>query len=167
MSLLGLIPLSFFLWCEKTHLGLWIKNGTWTFATIETIHIMALAVLLGTLVVVDLRLLGFGMLRQSPSYLAQLMAPWTYGTLVVMVLTGICMFVSEANRLSQSGPAAPCSGGCDAFHGACQSHWGGGKSEQQTSQGGGRPVDCLLVWCSPSWTSDTVFIVLLFVFRIP
>ncbi len=106
MSLLGLVPLSFFLWCEKTHLGLWIKNGTWTFATIETIHIMALAVLLGTLVVVDLRLLGFGMVRQSPSHLTRLMAPWTYSSLVVMVLTGICMFVSEANRLSRSGPFA-------------------------------------------------------------
>jgi uncharacterized membrane protein len=53
-----------------------------------------------------MRLLGFGMLRQSPSYLAQLRAPWTYGSLVVMVLTGICLFLSEANRLSQSGPFA-------------------------------------------------------------
>src|SRR5580698_5869841 len=106
MSLLGLFPLSFFLWCENTHLGLWIKNATWVFATIETIHIMALAVLFGTLVVVDLRLLGFGMLRQSPSYLAQLMAPWTYSSLAVMALTGISLFVAEANRLSRSSPFA-------------------------------------------------------------
>jgi hypothetical protein len=106
MRLLELFPLSFFLWCEKTYLGHWIKSATWAFATIETIHIMALAVLLGTLIVVDLRLLGFGMRRQSPSYLAQLMAPWTFGSLVVMVLTGISLFVAEANRLSQSAPFA-------------------------------------------------------------
>jgi hypothetical protein len=67
---------------------------------------MALAVLLGTLIMVDLRLLGFGLIRQSPSYLSQLMAPWTYGSLAVMVITGVSLFVAEANRLSQSGPFA-------------------------------------------------------------
>jgi hypothetical protein len=61
---------------------------------------------LGTLIMVDLRLLGFGLIRQSPSYLSQMMAPWTYGSLAVMVLTGISLFVAEANRLSQSGPFA-------------------------------------------------------------
>ena len=50
----------------------------WAFAIIETVHIMALTVLLGTLILVDLGLLGVGMRRQSPSYLAQLVTPWTW-----------------------------------------------------------------------------------------
>jgi uncharacterized protein DUF6644 len=106
MRLLNLLPLSFFLWCENMPLGLWIRKATWVFAIIETIHIMALAVLLGTMIVVDLRLLGFGMRRQSTAEVARLLAPWTWGSLVVMVLTGVSLFTSEAVRLSRSAPFA-------------------------------------------------------------
>jgi uncharacterized membrane protein len=106
MQLLNFLPVSFFSWCENVPPGLWIRNAKWAFAIIETVHIMALTVLLGTLIVVDLRLLGFGMRRQSAAYLARLLAPWTWSALLTMVVTGIGLFASEANRLSQSGPFA-------------------------------------------------------------
>lgn len=95
---------SFFIWCENTRLALWIKGTTWVFAIIETIHIIGLALLLGTMLIVDLRILGLGMRKQSTAELASELAPWTWAGLGVMILTGIPMFLSEAVRLYASTP---------------------------------------------------------------
>jgi hypothetical protein len=98
------LPLHFFEACEKTWPGSWIRQGQWAFAVTETLHILVLGMLLGTIVVVDLSLLGIGMKRQSPDELASDLAPWSWAALTLMVLTGIPLFMSEALRLSKSGP---------------------------------------------------------------
>jgi hypothetical protein len=99
-----LLPYSFFAACEKTLIARWIANSLYAFATIETVHIMGLAVLIGTMLVVDLRLLGFGEKWESPAKLAKDLAPWTWGSMIVMVSTGIPLFLSEATRLSRNIP---------------------------------------------------------------
>lgn len=86
--------------------GNYIRRATWIFAIVETVHIMALAVLLGTMVVVDLRLMGLGMKRQSARELSEILGPWFWTSFVTMIITGVCLFSSEAVRLSQSGPFA-------------------------------------------------------------
>jgi hypothetical protein len=65
MTLVQFIPIGFFQKCEVVWPGNWLREATWGFAIIETIHIMVLAVLLGTIFVVDLRLLGLGLTRRS------------------------------------------------------------------------------------------------------
>jgi hypothetical protein len=65
---------------------------------------MALGMLIGTLLIVDLRLLGFGMRRQSVAQLARFLAPWTLLGVASMIITGIPMFMSEAIKLSRSSP---------------------------------------------------------------
>lgn len=106
MHLLNVLPPSFFEWCENMPPGLWIRDATWGFAVIETLHIMALAVLLGSMLIVDLRLMGLGMTRQPVAELAGLLIPWFWASFFTMIATGICLFASEAVRLSQSGPFA-------------------------------------------------------------
>jgi len=94
------LPLSIFQWCENSLLGHWIKYSKWDFAIIETFHIIGITVLLGSTLVVDLRLLGFGLRRLSPAQLARELAPWTWAALAFMLVTGVPMFLSEAVRLS-------------------------------------------------------------------
>ena len=106
MHLLNFLPPSFFEWCENMPPGLWIREATWGFAVIETLHIMALAVLLGSMLIVDLRLMGLGMTRQPATEIAGLLIPWFWASFFIMIATGICLFASEAVRLSQSGPFA-------------------------------------------------------------
>jgi len=65
---------------------------------------MALGMLIGTLVIVDLRLLGFGMRRQTVSQLAGFLGPWTLLGVASMIVTGIPLFMSEAVKLSGSSP---------------------------------------------------------------
>jgi len=57
---------------------------------------MALGMLIGTLVIVDLRLLGLGMRRQSVAQLSRFLGPWTLFGVASMIITGIPLFMSEA-----------------------------------------------------------------------
>src|SRR5579871_3847273 len=67
--LVYLIPYSFFEACEKTSTGSWVTRTGSLFGAIETAHIMGLAVLLGALLVIDMRLLGIGIGLGSPAEL--------------------------------------------------------------------------------------------------
>ncbi|MGB7217757.1 MAG: DUF6644 family protein [Vicinamibacterales bacterium] len=89
----------FFEWCDQTAIGVWIRDGSiWAFPLIETFHILALTLLFGTILIVDLRLLGMGMRRQSASMLVRQLSPWMYGALALILFTGILLFLSEALR---------------------------------------------------------------------
>ncbi len=88
--------LPFFEWCDATWVGSSIRASTWIFPAIETIHIFALTVLLGTIVVLDLRLLGLGLRRQPVALLAENLRGWTFTSLAVMLLSGVALFLSEA-----------------------------------------------------------------------
>jgi hypothetical protein len=104
MHLVRFIPVSFFQWCENTPISHAIKHSRWSFAIIETVHIIGIGMLLGALLVIDLRMLGFGMKRQTAARLTQELTPWIWGALVVMILTGILLFLSEAVKLCTSAP---------------------------------------------------------------
>ena len=62
--------LSFFEWCDATALGEAVRNSLWLFPAIEAVHLLGLCVLGGSLLVVDLRLLGLGLKRQTIAELA-------------------------------------------------------------------------------------------------
>ena len=62
---------------------------------IEAVHLLGLRVLGGSLLVLDLRLLGVG-LRQPIREIARDVRPWMLGSLVVMLVTGMALFLSES-----------------------------------------------------------------------
>ncbi len=99
-----ILPDWFFALCENSWPGSWFKHSQWMFAIDETFHIMALGMLIGTLVIVDLRLLGFGMRRQSVAQVARYLGPWTLLGVALMIITGVPLFMSEAIRLGKSSP---------------------------------------------------------------
>ena len=53
---------------------------------------------------VDLRLLGFGLRRQPIAEVARDAFPWLVGSLVVMLVTGIGLFLSEPTKCYYSTP---------------------------------------------------------------
>jgi len=73
-----------------------IRNSSWLFPVIEAFHLLGLAVIGGAVLVVDLRLFGFGLRRQPVAQLARDAQPWLIVSLMVMVATGTLMFTSEA-----------------------------------------------------------------------
>lgn len=88
--------LAFFEWSEASWLGDTIRKSIWLFPAIEALHLLGLSVLGGTLLVLDLRLLGLGLRSQSIPQLARDVRPWFVGAVVVMVVTGSALFASEA-----------------------------------------------------------------------
>jgi hypothetical protein len=65
------------------------------FPALECIHIVGFAFSVGTIAIVDFRLLGLWMRRQTASELAQDLAPWTLAGLAVMLLSGPLLFSSD------------------------------------------------------------------------
>lgn len=97
-----LLPL--FEWFEDTSVGVVIRESLWLFPVIECFHLLALAMIGGNILVVDLRLLGLGMRGQTAAALARSMHPWLVGGLAAMVATGVPMFLSEAIKCYYSPP---------------------------------------------------------------
>lgn len=88
--------LPFFEWCDATALGAVVRNSLWLFPVIEAVHLLGLSVLGGALLVVDLRLLGVGLKKQTIAELADQMRPWLVGAISVMATTGLLLFLSES-----------------------------------------------------------------------
>ncbi|MEO5742539.1 MAG: DUF6644 family protein [Vicinamibacterales bacterium] len=91
---MSLLP--FFMWCEQSAIGEAIRNSQWLFPVIESVHLLALVLIAGSVLVVDMRLFGLGLRRQPVAQLARDTQPWLIGGLTVMLTTGILLFLSEA-----------------------------------------------------------------------
>jgi hypothetical protein len=92
-----------FQWIENTGLGEAIRESKWLFPVIESIHLLGLAVIGGAILVVDLRLMGFGLRRQSVRQIARDVQPWLMGSLIVMLISGFLLFTSEATKCYYHG----------------------------------------------------------------
>ena len=68
------------------------------FPILECIHIVGFAVSIGTIAIVDFRLLGIGMRRETPSQLLRDTSLWTLGGLVVMLFSGLMLFSSDPDN---------------------------------------------------------------------
>ena len=96
--------LPFFQWCETSTVGAAIKNSTWAFAVIESVHLLGLALIGGIVLIMNLRLLGLGLRSQPLSDLQHDLQPWFSGSLILMISTGSAMFLSEAVKCYYSTP---------------------------------------------------------------
>ena len=72
-----------------------LNQSELTFPILECIHILGFAVTVGTIALVDFRLLGFGLRRQNPAELAKVLAPWTLFGLISLLLSGPMLFSSD------------------------------------------------------------------------
>ena len=85
-------------WSEATPLGKMIRNSEYAFPMVEFVHLAALAVIGGAVLIVDMRMLGLGLKKTSVAQLAKDAQPYLTGSLVVMLVTGIALYTSEATK---------------------------------------------------------------------
>jgi len=83
-------------WIEHTGYGTAIRDSIWQFAAIEAVHLLALAVIGGAVLIVDLRLLGWTLRRQPVKQIARDAEPFLLGSLFMMLLTGYLLMASLA-----------------------------------------------------------------------
>jgi hypothetical protein len=96
--------LPFFQWCDHTAAGEAIRNSRVLFPIIESVHLLALTVLLGTVLALNLRLLGAAMRLVPLASVAKALAPLTFWSLATMVATGTLLFLSEALKCYDNPP---------------------------------------------------------------
>ena len=85
-------------WSEATSLGRVIRNSEYAFPMIEFVHIVGLAIIGGAVLIVDMRLMGLGLKKTSVAQLAKDAQPYVTGSIIVMLLTGIALYTSEATK---------------------------------------------------------------------
>src|SRR5262247_2988947 len=85
-----------FAWLEHSSLGIAVNNSKWAFAAFEAGHLLALAMLGGAVLLVDLRILGFGMKDEPLRKLARAAQPWLIAGLTGMIVTGVPLLASLA-----------------------------------------------------------------------
>jgi hypothetical protein len=89
-----LLPL--FEWLEATAFGQVVRTSLWLFPAIEAAHLLGLCLLGGSLLTLDLRMLGVGLRHQPIAALARDTRPWLAASVLVMIATGVPLFLSEA-----------------------------------------------------------------------
>jgi hypothetical protein len=83
-------------WLQGLNFPTQIRESVWLFPTIETVHVFALVLVVGSIMTVDLRLLGLANRDRPFSQVAAEMLPWTWRAFGVAALAGFMMFSSKA-----------------------------------------------------------------------
>ncbi len=89
---------------ETTRLATAISESTWAFPTIETVHVLAITLVVGSIAMVDLRLLGLSLRRRPIAELLVEVLPWTWTSFVVAVASGALLFASAATHYWGTAP---------------------------------------------------------------
>jgi hypothetical protein len=88
----------FFEGLENTSLALLIRQSLWLYPALEVVHILGIVLLVGAAFMFDLRLLGFS--KQLPlSGMASHLLPWSRGGLLLIIPSGILLFMTNAQAL--------------------------------------------------------------------
>jgi len=83
---------------QATSWAVFIHQTKWAFTTIEVIHLIAIAAVIGSIAVVDLRLLGLASARRPFTELAREILPYTWAAFVIAAITGSLLFISQATQ---------------------------------------------------------------------
>jgi uncharacterized membrane protein len=83
-------------WIEMTPLAARIGESAW-FPFLESIHVLSAMFVVGTVLMADLRLLGWSARRYSVTLITDEVVPWTWGAVVVAVVTGVGLLMPRAS----------------------------------------------------------------------
>lgn len=87
---------------EGTPVATAVRESTWLFPTIETLHVLSIVLVVGTIMIVDLRLINVAGRRRGVSELMNEVLPWTWGAFACAVVTGGLLFSSSAMKYFHS-----------------------------------------------------------------
>ena len=83
-------------WLQKTALAVQIRDSLLLFPLLEAVHVVGLAMVVGTIVIIDLRLLGVATMHRTFQRLADDTLKWTLAAFLLTAVTGALMFITNA-----------------------------------------------------------------------
>ena len=81
---------------QQSGFAVWIRDSLYVFPLLESVHVIGLAIVFGTIAVIDFRLLGLASAHRPFHRVASDVLPWTLAAFVVTALTGVLMFMTNA-----------------------------------------------------------------------
>jgi hypothetical protein len=89
-------------WLHETTFSTAIRESIWIFPVIETTHVMALSLSVGTIAMIDLRLMGLAMRKVAVSEISKQLLPWALIGFGIMFSTGLLLFVAQPLKCYES-----------------------------------------------------------------
>ena len=80
---------------QENAIGDLLNNTEWAFPMAECFHIVGFGIAIGTVVLVDLRLMGLALNKQSAAYLLKQTWLWHLFSLMVVIFSGLALFFSD------------------------------------------------------------------------
>ena len=93
---MSLLP--FFQWLETTRLSEAMSASVWAFAVVEMFHLLALAMLGGTVLILNLRLLGLRLQRRPVAEVTRELSPYLFASLAVLIFSGALLVIDGPLR---------------------------------------------------------------------
>ena len=88
----------FFDWFQTLAFSHVFRESVWMFAVIEAVHMLAVAVFVGAVLIVDLRLVGLGLKERPLAQVARDAQPWLIGSLFALLVTGLPMIMGNGEK---------------------------------------------------------------------
>jgi hypothetical protein len=85
-------------WLSRTNVSVAFQSATWFVPTVQTVHIISIAILLTSVYVMSFRLMGVTRGGQPLAVLIAKSTPWVWITLCVLLGTGILLTITEPAR---------------------------------------------------------------------
>lgn len=86
-----------FQWIEASRLATTIRESLLLFPLLESIHVIGLSLVFGTIAIIDLRLLGAASSKRPFKRMSSEILKWTWGAFALTALTGSLMFLTNAS----------------------------------------------------------------------
>jgi hypothetical protein len=81
---------------EASAVGQFVATSSWAFPTLESVHVVAIVTVIGSVMVMDLRLLGLASKATRVTVMSEETLRWTWGAFVLAMLSGGLLFVAKA-----------------------------------------------------------------------
>jgi hypothetical protein len=90
--------LDFAHWLAQTRVSLVIQTHFWVIPTVQSIHIVAIGIVMSSVFMMDLRVIGWAGTDQTLGQMTRRFAPWLWGALGALFVTGGLMVIGEPVR---------------------------------------------------------------------
>ena len=88
----------FFDWFQELAFSVMFRQSTWLFAIFDAVHLVALTIFAGAVLLVDLRLLGVGVRDRPIAGIFRDAQPWFIGSSIVLFVTGVSMLMGNGEK---------------------------------------------------------------------
>ncbi len=86
----------------ESPVALYIRESETIFPVLQTFHVLGLMLMLGTILVVDLRILGVSLTSRSPLEVGRDLLPYTWAGFVVVLISGLLLLTAQVGRIYEN-----------------------------------------------------------------